>query len=172
MVKAGKLLSYPELGMAINITQYESNGDSIDRTLSKSSISADTYARKHLVTKGSFNATFKELTDEVDERPVGTIWPPAQERKTAFFKITATQDNSEYLCVVPKNGGRIEHSATLLEQGQSLVVEKGQIAVVSGNYTVNGNTCQDFDVFILIDNVATMVANGTTTVHQFWKVLT
>ena len=171
MVHYGKPVTYSELGMAINITQYEKMGDSINRTLSKPSISASTYARRHLSTKGSFEVTFKELPDERDAGGVGNIWPLANERKTAFFNITATQDNSEYLCVVPKNGGRIEHSATVLEQGQSFVVEKGRSAVVSGNCTVNGKPCQDFDVFILINNSATVVANSTATIHQFWKVL-
>lgn len=169
MVTAGRTSSYPEIGLALNITRYESAGDSIDRTLSAAPMTATTYARRHLITKGSFEATFKELPGEVDRGYVGAVWPFAVDRQTKFFTITATQDNSEYLCVVPRNGGRVDHAVSSLAQGEMLDVPQGTVLVVMGACEVAEAPHEALDVIVLLNNAATVIASEAMQVHQFWN---
>jgi hypothetical protein len=169
MVTVGRTTAYSEIGLAINITRYESVGDSIERTLSAAPMTAATYARRHLVTKGSFEATFKELPSEIDPRSVGEIWPPAVDRQTKFFTVTATQDNSEYLCVVPRSGGRVDHAVSSLAQGEMLDVPQGTVLVVMGACEVFGAPHAALDVIVLLNNAATVVASEAMQVHQFWN---
>jgi hypothetical protein len=169
MVSAGRVSSYPDIGLAVNLTRYDLAGDSIDRTLSAAPMTASTYARRHLVTKGSFTATFKELPNEVDTEPVGAVWPPAVDRQTKFFTVTATQDNSEYLCVVPRNGGRVDHAVSSLTQGEVLDVPQGTVLVVMGACEVFGAPHAALDVIVLLNNAATVIASEAMQVHQFWN---
>lgn len=169
MVTAGRTSSYPDIGLALNITQYEVAGDSIDRTLSAAPMTAATYARRHLITKGGFTATFKDLPGESDTETVGAVWPPAIDRQTKFFTITATQDNSEYLCVVPRNGGRVNHAVSSLVQGEMLDVPQGTVLVVMGKCEVAGAPHVALDVIVLLNSATTVIADEAMQVHQFWN---
>jgi hypothetical protein len=132
-------------------------------------MTAATYARRHLITKGSFEATFKELPAVLDQGAVGAVWPFAVERPTKFFTITATQDNSEYLCVVPRSGGRVNHAVSSLAQGEMLDVPQGTVLVVMGVCEVFGAPHAALDVIVLLNNAATVVASEAMQVHQFWN---
>jgi hypothetical protein len=169
MVIPGRQINYPEIGVALGITRYTLTGDSINRTLSTASLTSDTYARRHLIIKGSFEITFNEIPTEIDTVNINDIWPPIDERKTKFFTVTALEDGSEYLCIIPKNGGLVKQKTDNIKSSETMNVEQGKVIVVMGPCTVNGVDHSPQDVIVSLNGPAVIVAKEDMDVHQFWN---
>ena len=119
-VQIGEPHSFSDLKFRINTTVYTNAGDSITRKLNKVGLNPDTYARRHYVTSGEFVSDFPD-TDIPQQTggTVGTVWPLNENIETDTFTITALEDNSSYVCVIPTDPNyQVIHEVHGLVAGQ------------------------------------------------------
>ena len=169
MINSGRVIPYEAIGMAVNLTHYEIAGEGIKRNLSSAPITSATYARKHLFLAGSFDIAFPELALEVDHVVAGDVWPPLQERNAKTFTVTALENDSKYLCVIPRNGGQIMSEQLEIAAGGSLDVAQGCILVPMAPCQIGGVARAVNDVLVLQNNGATITADQDVKVWRFWN---
>jgi hypothetical protein len=169
MINSGRVIPYPAIGMAINLTHYETAGEFITRNLSGAPVTSATYVRRHLILTGSFDSAFPELAPEADRVVVGDVWPPLKERNTKTFTVTALENGSEYLCVIPRSGGQIKSEQLNVVSGGNLNVAQGCILVPMGPCQIGGVERATKDVVVLLNNGATITTAQDVKVWQFWN---
>ena len=118
-VQIGEPHSFSDLKFRVNTTVYTNAGDTITRKLSKIGLTPDTYARRHYVTSGEFVSNFPGTGISPQTGDVGTVWPYSGNIETDTFTITALEDNSAYVCVIPTDPNyKIIHEVHGLVAGQ------------------------------------------------------
>jgi hypothetical protein len=118
-VQIGEPHSFADLKFRVNTTVYTSAGDSITRKLNKVGLSLDTYARRHYVTNGKFISNFPDTDISPQTGETGTVWPFTGNIATDTFTITALEDNSSYVCVIPTDPNyQVIHEVHGLVAGQ------------------------------------------------------
>ena len=169
MINSGRVIPYHAIGMAVNLTHYETAGEFITRNLSGAPVTSETYVRRHLILTGSFDFAFPELAPEADRVVVGDVWPPLQERNTKTFTVTALENGSEYLCVIPRAGGLIKSEQLNVMSGDNLDIAQGCILVPMGPCQIGGVDRAANDVVVLLNNSATITATQDVKVWRFWN---
>ena len=119
-VQIGEAHVFSDLKFRVNTTVYTNAGDSITRKLSKVGLTPDTYARRHYVIGGEFVSDFPGTTiPQQTGGTVGIVWPLSGNIETDSFTITALEDNSSYVCVIPTDPNyKIIHEVHNLVAGQ------------------------------------------------------
>ena len=117
-VQIGEPHSFSDLKFRVNTTVYTNAGDTITRKLSKVGLTPDTYARRHYILSGSFKGSFGDgIEDQIGM--VGDVAPYSGNIETDSFTITALEDNSSYVCVIPTDPNyKIIHEVHNLVAGQ------------------------------------------------------
>jgi hypothetical protein len=117
-VQIGEPHSFSDLKFRVNTTVYTSAGDSITRKLNKVGLTPDTYARRHYILTGSFKGSFGDgIEDQIGN--VGDVAPYDGNIQTDTFTITALEDNSSYVCVIPTDPNyQVIHEVHGLVAGQ------------------------------------------------------
>jgi hypothetical protein len=117
-VQIGEAHVFSDLKFRVNTTVYTNAGDSITRKLSKVGLTPDTYARRHYILSGSFKGSFGDgIEDQIGM--VGDVAPYSGNIETDSFTITALEDNSSYVCVIPTDPNyKIIHEVHNLVAGQ------------------------------------------------------
>ena len=117
-VQIGEAHVFSDLKFRVNTTVYTNAGDSITRKLSKVGLTPDTYARRHYILSGSFKGSFGDgIEDQIGM--VGDVAPYSGNIETDSFTITALEDNSAYVCVIPTDPNyKIIHEVHNLVAGQ------------------------------------------------------
>lgn len=117
-VQIGEPHSFSDLKFRVNTTVYTNAGDTITRKLSKVGLTPDTYARRHYILSGSFKGSFGNgIEDQIGN--VGDVAPYSGNIETDTFTITALEDNSAYVCVIPTDPSyKIIHEVHSLVAGQ------------------------------------------------------
>jgi len=117
-VQIGEPHSFADLKFRVNTTVYTNAGDSITRKLSKVGLTPDTYARRHYIISGSFRGSFGDgIEDQIGN--VGDVAPYDGNIETDTFTITALEDNSSYVCVIPTDPNyQVIHEVHGLVAGQ------------------------------------------------------
>ena len=169
MINSGRVIPYEAIGMAVNLTHYETAGEFITRNLSGAPVTGETYVRRHLFFAGIFDISFPELPQEIDHLVVGDVWPPTKERDTNKFVVTALENDSKYLCIIPRNGGSIKSEQLNVTAGSSLDVVQGCILVPMGVCQIGGIERAAKDVVVLLNNGATIASNQDVKVWRFWN---
>lgn len=169
MINSGRVIPYEAIGMAVNLTHYETAGEFITRNLNGAPVTGNTYVRRHLFLAGSFDISFPELPQEIDHLVVGDVWPPLKERDTNKFVVTALENDSKYLCVIPRNGGGIVSEQLEVAAGSSLDVAQGCILVPMEPCHIGGVSRAAHDVLVLQNNGATITADQDVKVWRFWN---
>jgi hypothetical protein len=118
-VQIGEPHSFADLKFRVNTTVYTNAGDSITRKLSKVGLTPDTYSRRHYVTRGGFISNFPDTSISPQTGDVGSVWPFTGNIATDTFTITALEDNSSYVCVIPTDPNyQVIHEVHGLVAGQ------------------------------------------------------
>jgi hypothetical protein len=117
-VQIGEAHVFSDLKFRVNTTVYTNAGDSITRKLSKVGLTPDTYTRRHYILSGSFKGSFGDgIEDQIGM--VGDVAPYSGNIETDSFTITALEDNSSYVCVIPTDPNyKIIHEVHNLVAGQ------------------------------------------------------
>jgi hypothetical protein len=117
-VQIGKPHSFADLKFRVNTTVYTNAGDSITRKLNKVGLTLDTYARRHYIISGSFRGSFGDgIEDQIGN--VGDVAPYDGNIETDTFTITALEDGSSYVCVIPTDPNyQVIHEVHGLVAGQ------------------------------------------------------
>lgn len=117
-VQIGEPHSFSDLKFRVNTTVYTNAGDTITRKLSKIGLTPDTYARRHYILSGSFKGSFGNGSED-QIGMVGDVAPYSGNIETDTFTITALEDNSAYVCVIPTDPNyKIIHEVHGLVAGQ------------------------------------------------------
>ena len=169
MIHSGRVISYEAIGLAVNLTHYETAGEFITRNLSGAPVTGETYVRRHLILAGSFDISFSELPQEIDHLVVGDVWPPLKERDTNKFVVTALENDSKYLCVIPRSAGMVMSEQLDVAAGNSFEAAKGCILVPMGPCQIGGVARAEGDVLVLQNNGATITAVQDVKVWRFWN---
>lgn len=139
-VQIGESHIFSDLKFRVNTTVYTSAGDSITRKLNKVGLTPDTYARRHYVLTGSFRGSFDNgIEDQIGN--VGDVWPYDGNIATDSFIITALEDASSYICVIPTDSNyQIIHEVHSLTTGRvfGTAVGKCYISTVDCNLYSGG----------------------------------
>lgn len=137
-VNIGNPVSFSDLKFRINTTVYTKAGDSITRKLNKVGLTPDTYARRHYVTSGEFVSDFPDTgLPQQTGGTVGTVWPLNGNVATDTFQITALEDNSSYVCIIPTDPNyQIVHEVHNLVSGQPYMTAVGKCYISTVDYTL------------------------------------
>lgn len=169
MIHSGRVIPYEAIGMAVNLTHYETAGEFITRNLNGASVTGETYVRRHLILAGSFDISFPELPQEIDHLVVGDVWPLTKERNTNKFVVTALENDSKYLCIIHRIGGMIVSEQLEFTAGDSFDMAKGCILVPMGPCQIGGVDRSAKDVVVLLNNGATITTVQDVKIWRFWN---
>jgi len=99
-INIGNSHYFSDLKFRVNTTVYTKAGDFITRKLSRVGLNPDSYARRHYILNGSFCGSFGDsIPDQIGN--VGDVAPYEGNVETDSFTITALEDNSSYICIIP-----------------------------------------------------------------------
>lgn len=137
-VNIGEASIFSELKFRINTTVYTTAGDSITRKLNKVGLNPDSYARRHYVINGGFKSYFPNTTINEQIGNVGSVWPFDENIETDTFQITALQDNSAYICIIPTDPNyKIIHRVDKLVAGQPYMTTTGLCYISTVDYALH-----------------------------------
>ena len=157
----------------VTSTLFENAGDSVITTMKNvvSTVSLDTYTRKHMIFKGQFKASFPN-TDQPDEFTSAGDVAPTRDSYTivdSTFNIEALEDNSQYYCVIPGYAtDKLNWTTTELAVGETYTIRQKSMGFVFGtNYTINGSVANDNEALACENNDAVIVATEACKVVEF-----
>ena len=111
----------------LHSTSFSGAGEFITRDTKP--FNKDTYAIRHVVTKGGVHAVLNGSQEPI---PVGDVWPKDKDYDVNTFQIVADADGAEYYCVVPVNDVELSESTTLHDSGETFTVPLRSIAFLFG----------------------------------------
>ena len=168
-VQIGEPHSFSDLKFRVNTTVYTSAGDSITRKLNKVGLTPDTYARRHYILTGSFKGSFGDgIEDQIGN--VGDVAPYDGNIQTDTFTITALEDNSSYVCVIPTDPNyQVIHEVHGLVAGQVYGTATGKCYIPTVDCNLySGGQLNAGGVLVCADNseIITPLSSGSIMVFS------
>ena len=172
-VNIGEPHSFPDLKFRVNTTVYTKSGDSITRKLNKVGLTPTTYSRRHYILSGSFRGSFgNDIPEQIGK--VGDIAPYEGNIETDTFTITALEDNSSYICVIPTDSNyQIIHTIDELVAGRVYGTATGKCYISTVDYTLlSGEHKTAGSVLVCANNSAILTpsSNGLMMVFNAIKI--
>lgn len=123
----------------------------------------DRYHVRHVLLKGQGVMSFPGSAEPDIPFNPGDVFPANSVYLTnnGACSIVSTMADSRYFCVIPGYANRsLVEETTILSTGQSRNIPMGTVAFVfSNNYTVNGNSYSENQIFACENSSAVVVSN-------------
>jgi len=172
-VTIGEGHTFSDLKFRVNTTVYTKAGDSITRKLNKIGINPETYARRHYVISGEFVSDFPNTgLPQQTGGTVGTVWPLDGNIASDTFTITALEDNSSYVCVIPTQSNiQIVHNEDVLVAGQPYMTTVGKCYISTVDYFLNtGEQKTAGSVLVSANQPSVIIPNKSGTLMVFYAI--
>lgn len=165
---------FDQLNLQIQATLYSQAGDSNLVEISESMPLIQSLDAKTVLTRGTIRMEFPDTdTPGIEQTPrFARVWPVEESVAKKKVNSIALEDNTEFQCVQPYVGYKIEYTDHNLSINETLTVTPGVMLYVFGDsYDINGNSYSGFQILAIQNNSVIITAISTCRVISFKSVL-
>ena len=131
--------NFKALYLTVLTTLYENTGDVDEHVLSSVGLTSRTYDRRNYILTGSFKVSYtgSDYPDDIFNSISAIELPMEDYRPVDRFKITALEDNTSCICIMPIGRRRqVQHKFMPLVKGTPFTAERGGLYVPDVGFTI------------------------------------